>query len=68
MSNTLNTFNLISNSMDNSVRLWDVRPYISSNEQTINSENPSRQICLFSGHTVKSFQNNLIKCSFSPND
>lgn len=46
---------ILSNSMDNSLRIWDVRPYAP----------PERCVKIFSGHQ-HNFEKNLLRCAWSP--
>lgn len=46
---------LLSNSMDNSLRIWDVRPYAPV----------ERCVKIFSGHQ-HNFEKNLLRCAWSP--
>lgn len=47
---------LLSNAMDNTVRMWDVNPYTSL---------PSREVKVFVGAT-HNFEKNLMRCGWSP--
>lgn len=46
---------LLTNSMDNSLRIWDVRPYAPV----------ERCVKIFSGHQ-HNFEKNLLRCAWSP--
>lgn len=46
---------LLSNSMDNTLRIWDVRPFAPS----------ERCVKLLSGHQ-HNFEKNLLRCAWSP--
>ncbi|CAF1606328.1 unnamed protein product, partial [Didymodactylos carnosus] len=47
---------LASNSMDSTIRIWDIRPYIQTQERCIK---------LLQGHQ-HNFEKNLLRCSWSP--
>ena len=47
---------LLSNSMDNTLRIWDVRPYCSTS---------IRQIKIMGSHTHQSADKNLLRCSWN---
>jgi Prp8 binding protein len=69
---------LLSNSMDNTVRMWDIRPFImnkmqqsqlpptinSSNNNSISLSSPSRLVRVFTGHN-HDFSKQLLRCSWS---
>merc|ERR1711939_1065832 len=46
---------ILSNSMDNTLRIWDTRPYASM----------SRCVKVLTGH-IHTFETNLLKCDWSP--
>eukprot|EP01023_Acetabularia_acetabulum_P061274 TRINITY_DN7398_c0_g2_i2.p1 TRINITY_DN7398_c0_g2~~TRINITY_DN7398_c0_g2_i2.p1 ORF type:complete len:359 (-),score=31.67 TRINITY_DN7398_c0_g2_i2:276-1352(-) len=46
---------LLSNSMDNTLRVWDIRPFAPAN----------RCVKLFTGHS-HSFEHNILRCDWSP--
>ena len=50
---------LASNSMDNNVRIWDIRPFINQ------SNDPSRQLGLLKGHKHNPVEKNLIQIDWS---
>jgi len=49
---------LLSNAMDSTVRMWDIRPY---------SEVPGRQVRVFTGAS-HNFEKNLLRCCWSGDD
>ena len=48
---------VLTNSMDNTLRTWDIRPFVTK----------ERQIKMFVGHK-HNFEMNLLKCAWSPDD
>ena len=53
---------LLSNSMDNTLMMWNINPFVSSE-----SEQYTRLLNTFYGHS-HNFEKNLIRCSWSPDD
>lgn len=51
---------LLSNAMDNTVRLWDIRPFVANG-------NSNRMIRFFTGSS-HNFEKNLLRCSWSGDD
>lgn len=51
---------LLSNAMDNTVRMWDVRPFVSAGDQ-------GRQVRFFTGSS-HNFEKNLLRCAWSADD
>lgn len=50
---------LLSNSMDNTVRIWDVKPFV-ENE----SDNGREKLAMYG--VVHNYESNLLKCNWSP--
>ena len=48
---------VLSNAMDNTLRIWDVRPFVTKD----------RMVKMFMGHK-HNFEMNLLKCAWSPDD
>ena len=51
---------LLSNAMDNTVRLWDIRPFVAQG-------NSNRMVRFFTGSS-HNFEKNLLRCSWSGDD
>lgn len=49
---------LLSNAMDNTVRIWDIKPFISQDSDT-------REVMVLRG-AMHNYEGNLLKCNWSP--
>lgn len=58
---------LLSNGMDNTLRIWDIRPFVSSSSSASSSPTDPRLLTLLRGHT-HDMEQNLLKCCWNADD